>query len=216
MTQSYDFAVCYAAALEGRGLPDTIAGRTVAHIQTGVGPVNAAHAVTRFLMENSVGALIVCGVGGAYPGSGLTTASVVCADSETYGDLGAESPDGFLDMQALGFPVVGGPNPLFNRLPLDLFPAARRVPFVTCATCTGTDAKASALVARTGGAVESMEGAAVVHVARLMGVKVGEVRGISNAVGNRDRAAWRLEEAAAAARAAVVNWIEEHGETSGC
>jgi futalosine hydrolase len=146
----------------------------------------------------------------------LATGSVVCADSETYGDLGAESPDGFLDMQALGFPVVGGPDPLFNRLPLDLFPAARRVPFVTCATCTGTDAKAAAIVARTGGAVESMEGAAVVHVARLMGVKVGEVRGISNAVGNRDRAAWRLEEAAAAARTAVINWIEEHGGIAGC
>jgi futalosine hydrolase len=119
-------------------------------------------------------------------------------------------------MQALGFPVVGGPNPLFNRLPLDLFPAARRVPFVTCATCTGTDAKAAAIVARTGGAVESMEGAAVVHVARLMGVKVGEVRGISNAVGNRDRTAWRLEEAAAAARTAVINWIEQHGGIAGC
>ena len=216
MAKAYKFAVCYAAPLEGNGLPDSIAGRPLARIQTGVGPVNAAYAVTRFLMENSVGCLVVCGVGGAYPGSGLETGAVVCADSETYGDLGADSRDGFLDMQALGFPVIGGANPLFNRLPLDLFPVARRVPFVTCATCTGTDAKAAALVARTGGAVESMEGAAVVHVARLMGVKVGEVRGISNAVGNRDREAWRLEEAAAAARAAVVNWIEEHGETSGC
>lgn len=212
----YGFAVCFAAALEGDGLPDSIAGRYVARIQTGVGPVNAAHAVTRFLMENTVGALIVCGVGGAYPGSGLLTGDVVCAESETYGDLGAETADGFLDMQSLGFPVIGGADPLFNRLPLDLFPMSRRVPFVTCATCTGTDAKAASLVARTGGAVESMEGAAVVHVARLMGVKVGEVRGISNAVGNRDRAAWRLGEAAAAARAAVVNWIEEQGDTTGC
>ncbi|HEY4217848.1 MAG TPA: futalosine hydrolase [Gemmatimonadaceae bacterium] len=216
MTANYEFAVCFAAALEGAGLPDTVGGRPVARIRTGVGPVNAAHAVTRFLMENTVDALIVCGVGGAYPGSGLATGSVVCAESETYGDLGADSPDGFLDMKALGFPVIGGSDPLFNRLPLDLFPVSQRVPFVTCATCTGTDAKAAALVARTGGAVESMEGAAVVHVARLMGVKVGEVRGISNAVGSRDRAAWRLEEAAAAARTAVVNWIEEIGGTTGC
>jgi futalosine hydrolase len=216
MTVNYEFAVCFAAALEGNGLPDAIAGRRLARIQTGVGPVNAAHTVTRFLMENTVRALIVCGVGGAYPGSGLEAGAVVCAESETYGDLGAESPSGFLDMQALGFPVIGGANPLFNSMPLDLFPVSERVPFVTCATCTGTDAKAAALVARTGGAVESMEGAAVVHVARLMGVKVGEVRGISNAVGNRDRAGWRLEESAAAARAAVVNWIEELGGKTGC
>jgi futalosine hydrolase len=114
-------------------------------------------------------------------------------------------------MEALGFPVIPGNPPLFNRLPLDLFPAARRAPFVTCATCTGTDEKAAALAARTGGAVESMEGAAIVHVARLMGVRVGEVRGISNAAGSRDRARWRVPEAAAAARAALVAWIEGGG-----
>jgi futalosine hydrolase len=112
-------------------------------------------------------------------------------------------------MEALGFPVIGGPTPVYNRMPLDLFPAKRCVPFVTCATCTGTDAAASALIARTGGAVESMEGAAIVHVARLMGVKVGEVRGISNLVGNRERNAWRIPEAAAAARASLIAWIEE-------
>jgi futalosine hydrolase len=216
MSQNYDFVVCFAAALEGDGLPDSVAGRSVAHLRTGVGPVNAAYAVTRFLMQNSVGALIVCGVGGAYPASGLTIGSVVCAASETYGDLGAESPEGFLDMEALGFPVIDGTAPVFNRMPLDLFPVPKQVAFVTCATCTGTDAKAAALTARTGGAVESMEGAAVVHVARLMGVKVGEVRGISNVVGNRDRAAWKLHESAAAARAAVIKWIEETGDVAGC
>jgi futalosine hydrolase len=56
--------------------------------------------------------------------------------------------------------------------------------------------------------VESMEGAAIVHVAHLMGVAVGEVRGISNAVGVRDRGSWRVGEAAAQARTALANWIE--------
>jgi futalosine hydrolase len=206
---SYDIAVCYSTDLEGEGLPETVAGRSIARIRTGVGPVNAAFALTRFLSQNQAGAVIVCGVGGAYPRSMFEPGSVVCAESETYGDLGADSPDGFLDMQALGFPVIAGERPLFNRMPLDLFPAPRRAPFVTCATCTGTDAKAIELVERTGGAVESMEGAAIVHVARLMNVKVGELRGISNAVGNRDRGAWRLREAAAAARQQLVQWIEE-------
>jgi nucleoside phosphorylase len=111
-------------------------------------------------------------------------------------------------MQALGFPVINSSPPLFNTLPLDLFPAQRRAPFVTCATCTGTDAHASALQKRTGGAVESMEGAALVHVSRLMRIKVGEVRGISNGVGTRDRESWRLQEAAANARKALIAWIE--------
>lgn len=204
-----DIVVCVATPLEGDGLPAVIAGRSIALVTTGVGPVNAAFGLTRFLLGRQVGAIISCGIGGAYPGSKLEPADVVCAESEMYGDLGADTAQGFLDMEALGFPVIAGDPPIFNRLPIDLFPAPRRVPFVTCATCTGTDAKAAELGARTGGAVESMEGAAVVHVARLMRVPVGEIRGISNAVGNRDRARWRVREAAAAARAALVVWIEE-------
>ena len=203
-----DIVVCYSTALEGEGLPREVAGRSLTLVQTGVGGVNAAFALTRLLTAHSARMVVVCGVGGAYPGSGLEPGDVVCAESETYGDLGADSPAGFLDMQALGFPVVNTDPPLFNTLPLDLFPAARRAPFVTCATCTGTDARAGELRARTGGAVESMEGAALVHVSRLMRVKVGEVRGISNAVGARDRASWRLQEAAANARAALLSWIE--------
>ena len=216
MRLAYDLAICFSTAMEGNGLPTAIGGTSIAHVRTGVGPVNAAYALTRFLTANDVGAVIVCGVGGAYPGSRLETGAVVCAESETYGDLGADAPEGFLDMQSLGFPVIDGEVPLYNQLPLDLFPVTRRAPFVTCATCTGTDAMAAALVARTGGAVESMEGAAIVHVARMMGVKVGEVRGISNAVGNRDLTQWRLREAAAAARAAVIAWIEEGGAVPAC
>lgn len=201
--------VCFSTEMEAEGFPERVGGRSVARIVTGVGPVNAAFSLTRFLSQNRVPAAVVCGVGGAYPGSNLEPGNVVCAESEMYGDLGADSPGGFLDMQALGFPVIPGERPLYNRLPLDLFPASRRVPFVTCTTCTGTDAQANALVQRTGGAVESMEGAAIVHVARLMGIPVGEVRGISNTVGNRDRGVWRLREAAAGARAALIEAIEE-------
>ena len=52
------------------------------------------------------------------------------------------------------------------------------------------DAGALVLEQRTGGAVESMEGAAIAHVARLHGIPVGEVRGISNLVANRDPSAF--------------------------
>ena len=207
----FELAVCYSTDLEGEGLPSRIGDQQIALVRTGVGPVNAAFALTRFLMENDVGAVIGCGIGGAYAGSNIAIGDVVCAESETYGDLGADSPDGFLDMRALGFPVIAEPSPIYNTMTLDVFPLGRRAAFVTCATCTGSDAAAEALVRRTGGAVESMEGAAIVHVARLMGVRVGEVRGISNVVGRRDRGAWRVREAAAAAQGALIAWIEAGG-----
>jgi futalosine hydrolase len=195
-----DIVVCYATALEGEGLPRTSGGQRIRLVETGVGPVNAAFALTRALSAGDARAVLICGVGGAFAGAGLEPGDVACATTEMYGDLGADSPGGFLDMTALGFPVMD--------LPLDLFPAERRVPFVTCATCTGTDARAAELVGRTGAAVESMEGAALVQVARMMGVPAGEVRGISNIAGARDRASGRLREAAAAARAALTAWLE--------
>lgn len=204
-----DLLLCVATEFEGALLRVRLDGsqRDVALVRTGVGPVNAAHAVTLFLARTGARSIVVCGVGGAYPSSGLGIGDVVCASSECYGDLGAASPSGFLDMKALGFPVVEGPTPLFNELPMQVFPTERRVPFVTVTTCTGTDNAAREIERRTAGAVESMEGAAIAHVAHLHGVPVGEVRGISNVVTNRDTSTWRLKEAAVAAQEAVLTWI---------
>ncbi|MHC4136782.1 MAG: futalosine hydrolase [Planctomycetota bacterium] len=193
--------VCVATELEGALLRE--AGVSV--VVTGIGPVNAAHALTAALADQTPRKIVVCGVGGAYPGSGLAVLDVTCAETETYADLGAESPDGFLDMEALGFPVV---NDHYNRLPLSLFPAETRVPYVTTTTCTGTDATARKIVQRTGGAVESMEGAAIVHVALKHGLEVGEVRAVSNLVGDRDRKAWKVRDAAAQAQQALLDWIQ--------
>ena len=204
-----DLLLCVATEFEGGLLRERLeaTGSSVAIIRTGVGAVNAAHAVTLFLAKTGADAIVVCGVGGAYPTSGLRVGDVVCAASECYGDLGAMSPTGFLDMKELGFPIIEMPIPLFNELPMQVFPVQRRVRFVTVTTCTGTDGAARAIEQRTGGAVESMEGAAVAHVAHLHGVPVGEVRGISNIVTDRNTQTWRLKEAAAAAQEAVLSWI---------
>lgn len=205
---SSDLIICVATDGEGALLRERLAGRDhIRIVRTGVGAVNAAHVVTMEIARARPGAIVVCGVGGAYPGAGLNVGDVASASSETYGDLGATSSDGFLDMRALGFPTVAGPEPHYNELPLQVFPTNRRVRFVTMNTCTGTDEGAREIEARTGGAVENMEGAAVAHVALLSGIPCGEVRGISNLVGNRDRNSWRLEEAAEAAEEALLEWI---------
>ena len=200
--------LCIATEFEGSLLRAPALSDGTRIVRTGVGPVNAAHAVTMAIGDDRPDSIIVCGVGGAYPRSDLRIGDVACAELECYGDLGAESPNGFVDMRALGFAVVQGPPALYNDLPMQIFPSARRVKFVTVSTCTGTDASAHAIEARTGGAVENMEGAAIAHVAHLHGVPVGEVRGISNMVTNRDNGTWKLREAADAAQAAVLAWVE--------
>jgi futalosine hydrolase len=202
-----DLLMVMATELESAWLRERLGAQTnVRIVVTGVGPVNAAHAVTMAVVQEPPRAIVVCGVGGAYPASGLRIGDVVCAEMECYGDLGAASPEGFLDMKALGFPLVASPK-LYNDLPMQLFPTGRRVKFVTVSTCTGTAAAAKAIEARTGGAVENMEGAAVAHIAHLHRIPVGEVRGISNIVTDRDTTKWKLKDAAMAAQEATLAWI---------
>jgi futalosine hydrolase len=203
--------ICTATEFEARVLRESLKDdSSVLLVQMGIGPVNAAHAVTLAIANERPRAIMVCGIGGAYPSSGLRVGDVACAEVEIYGDLGAQSPTGFLDMRALGFTVVATSSaPLFNELPLQLFPVDRRVKFVTVSTCTGTRAVAVELESRTGGAVENMEGAAVAHVAHLHGIPVGELRGISNIVTDRDKSGWKLKEAAEAAQHAVLDWVSK-------
>src|ERR1700722_5256362 len=103
-----DLVVCVATEMEGALLRPH-----VPVITTGVGAVNAAYALTRYIDREQVDAIVVCGIAGAYPGSGIAVGDVVCAESECYGDLGASSPDGFLDMEALGFPIISLPMQIF-------------------------------------------------------------------------------------------------------
>lgn len=74
---------------------------------------------------------------------------------------------------------------------------------LTVSTVTGTAARSAALRARHPDALaEAMEGFGVAEVAVAAGCPVVELRAVSNAVGPRDRAQWRVGEALAALAAA--------------
>ena len=201
-----DLLVCVATEFEG-----SLLRPHVSLLVTGVGAVNAAYSLTRYLEREGANAVICCGIAGAYPRAFVEAglASVFCAETECYGDLGATDDTGaFLDMQDLGFPLMQA-GPVYNVIPLQLFPAARRARFVTMNTCSGSDAGARAVESRTGGSLESMEGAAIAHVATLCGIPCGEIRGISNRAGSRDRGSWKVKEAAEAAQESLIVWLGE-------
>ncbi len=56
--------------------------------------------------------------------------------------------------------------------------------------------------------VEAMEGFGVLRAASLAGVPAVELRAVSNAVGERDRARWRIDDALAALAAAVPSLLD--------
>jgi futalosine hydrolase len=164
---------------------------------------------------------VICfGCAGAYPGSGLKIGDLVVASEECYGDEGAQTSAGFLDMQDLGFPLAeAGADRWFNRFPVDpeLCGHAQRLlaiegdaghrvtvgPLVTVSTCAGSTALGEELVRRTGGLAENMEGAAVAQLCARFGVPFLEIRGISNLVEERDLSRWDLPLATAVAQHAV-------------
>ncbi|MFE9450590.1 futalosine hydrolase [Streptomyces sp. NPDC006739] len=172
-------------------------------LAVGVGPALAAASTataltTAALTGTPYDLVVSAGIAGGFlPGAPL--GSLVVADEITAADLGAETPDGFLPVTELGFGTVT------HRPPESLVRAvadatgARPGTVLTVSTVTGTAARAADLLARHPRALaEAMEGFGVAEAAAAHGVPVLEIRAVSNPVGPRDRAAWRIGDALAA------------------
>jgi len=192
-------------------------------VVAGIGAVNTAHALTQHFARQPRPALVIqAGIAGAYVPAGIAVGSVVLASSDTYGDLGVLTPDGWQPLEAIGIPLVAAVNgrpARFNEFPLDEQLVARAAGaggssiartgrFLTLSQVTGVRALGDALHDRFGALCESMEGAAAAQVCALHDVPFLEVRGISNLVEDRNRAAWRIPEAADAAQAVALRLAE--------
>jgi futalosine hydrolase len=165
----------------------------------GVGPAAAAAGTVRLLARGSYYAVLSAGIGGGFDGR-IATGGVAVASETIAADLGAGTPDGFLPLDDLGFGPVRYPaDPaLFAALQAAL-PDAVTGPILAVSTATGSAAAAAALRTRYPDAVaEGMEGFGVATAAALSGVPFAELRTISNTVGPRDRATWRIPQALAA------------------
>jgi futalosine hydrolase len=170
---------------------------------TGIGKVNAAGGVARYLAEHVPAAVVSIGVAGVLPSARVEPLQVVAGTRSVYADEGVLTPTGFIECAAMGFPL--GP---FEGASIEcdagLVEELRRLadasgPIATVSTCSGTDAQARAVRDRTGALCEAMEGAAVGHVvARLAalpgspGTRFAELRVISNTTGDRSGQRWNL------------------------
>jgi futalosine hydrolase len=162
----------------------------------GVGPAAAAAGTARLLATGRYRAVISAGIAGGFAGRAPVGSTVLGAHSIA-ADLGAESPDGFLSIEELGFgSSVLAADPVLLKGLIDALPEALAGDVLTLATVTGTAATAEALAARFPAAMaEAMEGFGVATAAAGAGLPFAELRTISNPIGPRDRAAWRLKEA---------------------
>ncbi len=176
----------------------------------GVGPAAAAAGTARLLAlaeaaAHPYRAVVSAGIAGGFPGRAPVGTTVVAARSIA-ADLGAETPDGFLPVDELGFgtSVADADAALLEALASAL-PEAVVGDILTLATVTGTAATAARLAAAHPAAVaEAMEGYAVACAAATAAVPFAELRTVSNPIGPRDRGSWRLAEALTALTAAAA------------
>ncbi|WP_033819573.1 futalosine hydrolase, partial [Kitasatospora sp. MBT63] len=161
----------------------------------GVGPAAAAAATAAALAARPYALAVSAGIAGGFAPR-APIGSLVVAERIVAADLGAETPEGFQDVTELGFGTVRHtPPPAAVRLAVRALEAASGA-VLTVSTVTGSAGRAQELTVRHPDAVaEAMEGFGVAEAAARFAVPVFEIRAVSNAVGPRDRAAWRIGEA---------------------
>ncbi|MBL8138174.1 MAG: hypothetical protein JNL48_16235 [Acidobacteria bacterium] len=156
----------------------------------GVGPVEAAAATATALATRRPAVVVHVGIAGARRASGLVPAAIVVGLETIYCDLGV--PERFAPARLVT------PATLVEAACRALPEAARRA--------IGTSGR----VGHTSGCdVEAMEGFGVLRAAALAGVPAIEVRVISNAIEDTDRALWRFDEAFAAVQALTPRLVRE-------
>jgi futalosine hydrolase len=184
--------VVTAVAAERDAVVAGIGGRAEVHA-VGVGMAAAAAGTARLLAVGDYDAVVCAGIGGGFAGR-VEVGGVVVGTVSVAADLGADSPSGFLPIEELGFGT--GALPAGLELPV---PGAVRGPVLTVSTVTGTAEGLARILDRYPDAVaEGMEGFGVATAAAQAGTPFAELRTVSNPVGPRDRAAWRIPQALAA------------------
>ena len=155
----------------------------------GVGPVEAALRTARSLAERPVDAVLHIGIAGART---IEPPALVLGSESVYCDL--------ID--------AANTQPRVERVEpdLELLTRARQTVPEALVLPIATSAKVGGGTACD---VEAMEGFGVLRAAALAGVAALELRAISNAVGEPDRALWRFDDALAALAGAVERLVLE-------
>ena len=151
---------------------------------TGVGPVEAAVATARALIERRPVAVLHVGIAGS---TGFSGPELVVGSEAVYSDTDSSL-----------VPARAKPDGTLAEAARNVLPNARFCVIGTSARLGGA----------SGCEVEAMEGFAVLRACELAGVAAVEIRVTSNEIGETDRRRWQVDEALALLRATLPELIE--------
>jgi futalosine hydrolase len=165
---------------------------------TGIGSVATAYHLTKYLHDKRPDYCVQAGIAGSFHPE-IPIGSVVGVIEEMMGDLGAEENNVFKDVFDLG--LTGNNEFPFNQKMLknpfleNKSPGFRLVRSIGINEITTKKGRIELLQKKFNPDIESMEGAAFHYVCLQEKIPFIQIRAISNYVGERNKANWKLNEA---------------------
>ena len=176
--------------------PFVTANKQVNHLVTGVGVPATIFGLMHYLQNNQADLIIQAGICGSFLPKQFPIGKVVQVKTDCFADLGAIEQHEMKTIFELGFadanklPYTAG---LLKNNSSDLswnfLDAARGI---TINTISDQLDNAARYQKKFNADVESMEGAALHYVCNMMGIRYCQLRSVSNAVGNRNKADWNI------------------------
>lgn len=168
---------------------------TIEILISGVGMMASAFQLSARLATQQYDAALQAGIAGCFD-TEIPLGTVLGVSAESYGDLGAEDKENYLDIFELGllpqdrYPFEQGCLP--NPRPYLGGAGLRMVPAISVNTVSGNAATIAARAGRYQALLESMEGIAFHYACRQYQIPFLQIRAVSNYVTPRDRSAWQI------------------------
>ncbi|MEN9611724.1 MAG: futalosine hydrolase [Bacteroidota bacterium] len=170
---------------------------------TGVGMLNTGFCLGQHLATHSYHLAIQAGIAGSFRRD-LQIGAVVQVISEQYGDFGVEEADGrFTDMQEMGFIET---NELKNNFEIEKVPLTKGL---TVQKVHGFQPNIDKIIIKYNPDIETMEGIAFFQACLYHSMNFLALRGISNYVESRNRAAWNIPLAIQNVNNLVIHYLSE-------
>jgi futalosine hydrolase len=181
--------------------------------QSGVGMLATAVSLTKLVLEDKPDLIIQAGIAGTFDHTNQLGKLVVIKD-ETLGDMGVEEDGKWKDIFDLKlekssyhpFEKRKLPNAWLEKYNLLKLP---EVSAVTVNEISTNPARIQQLIKKYNPSTESMEGAALHYICRETNTPFIQIRALSNYIGERNKANWKIKEAIGNLNEGLLKYIDK-------
>mgnify|MGYP001168708509 CR=1 FL=1 len=204
--------ILLVAATENEIAPFLAQKPSADYLVTGVGCPVTIYQLSKRLHHLDYDLVIQAGIAGSFSHA-LPLGEVVLVKRDCFADLGVIEKNGLYSVFDKGFADenhfpftngwLGNDNPVLNNIFL------QHVDAVTVNTVTDDAKQISRMVSKYNPQIESMEGAALHFVCLQENVPFLQLRSVSNFVGERNKANWKLKESIEGLNETLIQVVNE-------